>query len=71
MTLSRRAAIGTRPPADWNGRPKITQAARRPRVREAGVLESSKEGKEVYFWINKDRLLDAIETVSEYIRTRA
>ena len=37
-------------------------------LREAGVLESSKEGKEVYFWINKNRLLDAIGTVAEYIR---
>jgi DNA-binding transcriptional ArsR family regulator len=38
-------------------------------LREAGVLESSKEGKEVYFWINKDRLLDAIGTVAGYIRS--
>src|SRR5215510_15023743 len=37
-------------------------------LRDAGVLESTKEGKEVYFWINKDRLLGAIGTVAEYIR---
>ena len=40
-------------------------------LREAGVLESRKEGKEVYFWINKKRLLEAIETVVEYIRYHA
>ena len=37
-------------------------------LREAGVLKSSKEGKEVYFWIDKDPLLEAIDTVVEYIR---
>src|SRR5262245_52871802 len=40
-------------------------------LREAGVLESSKEGKEVYFWISKERLLDAIQTVAQYIRSNA
>ena len=38
-------------------------------LREAGVLKSNKEGKEVYFWIDKDRLLDAIGTVVDYIRS--
>ena len=37
-------------------------------LREAGVLQSRKEGKEVYFWINKNFLIDAMETVVEYIR---
>ena len=37
-------------------------------LRDAGVLKSQKEGKEVYFWINKDFLVDAMETVVGYIR---
>ncbi|MCE9640353.1 MAG: metalloregulator ArsR/SmtB family transcription factor [Betaproteobacteria bacterium] len=37
-------------------------------LREAGVLQSLKEGKEVYFWINKDFLVDAMETVIGYIK---
>ena len=37
-------------------------------LREAGVLESVKEGKEVYFWINKNFLVDAMETVVGYIK---
>ena len=37
-------------------------------LREAGVLQSRKEGKEVYFWINKDFLVDAMETVTAYIQ---
>lgn len=37
-------------------------------LREAGVLESQKEGKEVYFWINKAFLIEAMETVVGYIR---
>jgi len=40
-------------------------------LREAGVLESRKEGKEVYFWVNKDFLIAAMETVIEYIRSNA
>ena len=39
-------------------------------LRDAGVLESRKEGKEVYFWINKAFLIEAMETVVEYIRSR-
>ncbi len=38
-------------------------------LREAGVLSSQKQGKEVYFWINKDFLLDALETVVGHIRS--
>jgi ArsR family transcriptional regulator len=37
-------------------------------LREAGVLQSVKEGKEVYFWIARDFLVDALETVSEHVR---
>jgi DNA-binding transcriptional ArsR family regulator len=37
-------------------------------LREAGVLESRKVGKEVYFWINKTFLIEAMETVVGYIR---
>ncbi|MEO7727364.1 MAG: metalloregulator ArsR/SmtB family transcription factor [Burkholderiales bacterium] len=37
-------------------------------LREAGVLQSSKQGKEVYFWINKKFLVEAMTTVAGYIR---
>jgi DNA-binding transcriptional ArsR family regulator len=37
-------------------------------LREAGVLSSEKVGKEVYFWINRSFLVDAMETVTDYIR---
>lgn len=40
-------------------------------LREAGVLESQKDGKQVYFWINKEFLIDALETVAGYIRSKA
>lgn len=39
-------------------------------LRDAGVLSSQKRGKEVYFWINKDFLIDAMETVIEHIRRK-
>lgn len=39
-------------------------------LREAGVLESEKEGKEVYFWLNKASLVDALETVTAFIRDK-
>ena len=38
---------------------------------EAGVLQRQKEGKEVYFWINKAFLVDALTTVVDYIRSNA
>ena len=38
-------------------------------LRDAGVLQSQKEGKEIYFWINKAFLVDAMETVADYIRS--
>lgn len=37
-------------------------------LREAGVLNSLKEGKEVYFWLNRGTLIDAFEKVLAYIR---
>lgn len=40
-------------------------------LRNAGVLQSRKEGKEVFFWINKDFLIDAMTTVVDYIRSEA
>lgn len=40
-------------------------------LRDAGVLQSRKEGKEVYFWIDKQFLIDAMETVLDYIRRNA
>ncbi|MBZ0144734.1 MAG: metalloregulator ArsR/SmtB family transcription factor [Rhodocyclaceae bacterium] len=36
-------------------------------LREAGVLESHKEGKEVYFWINKVFLQETLRNVLDYI----
>ena len=40
-------------------------------LREAGVLESVKEGKEVYFWLDKDFLVNALQTVTGYIQEKA
>jgi ArsR family transcriptional regulator, arsenate/arsenite/antimonite-responsive transcriptional repressor len=40
-------------------------------LRDAGVLLSEKRGKEVYFWVNKDFLVDAMETVVAFIRRNA
>ena len=36
-------------------------------LREAGVLHHEKQGKEVYFWINRPFLLQALQAVSFYI----
>jgi DNA-binding transcriptional ArsR family regulator len=40
-------------------------------LRDAGVLLSEKRGKEVHFWINKDFLIDGMETVVTFIRRNA
>jgi ArsR family transcriptional regulator len=40
-------------------------------LRDAGVLESRKEGKEVYFWINREHLDESISAVLSYIKERA
>ena len=40
-------------------------------LREAGVLESEKVGKEVYYWVNKTFLDESLSAVRDYIRERA
>lgn len=40
-------------------------------LREARVLSSEKLGKEVYFWINRDFLVEAMEMVVDYVRRNA
>jgi DNA-binding transcriptional ArsR family regulator len=40
-------------------------------LRDAKVLSSEKQGKEVFFWINKDFLIEAMETVIGHIRHHA
>lgn len=40
-------------------------------LREAGVLDSRKEGKEVFFWISKDFLLETLANVIDYIKANA
>lgn len=36
-------------------------------LREAGVLGSEKQGKEVYFWVNKPLLNEVFSNVSDYL----
>lgn len=36
-------------------------------LRQAGVLSSIKQGKEVYFWINKPFLSDVFTNVTDYL----
>ena len=38
-------------------------------LREAGVLGSEKEGKEVFFWIEKEFVETSLGAVLEYIKT--
>jgi DNA-binding transcriptional ArsR family regulator len=40
-------------------------------LREAGVLQSEKVGKEVFYWIDKPFLEASLEAVLAYIRERA
>lgn len=40
-------------------------------LREAGVLDSRKEGKEVYFWISKDFLREVLTDVLDYLEHNA
>ena len=40
-------------------------------LKESGVLQSEKQGKEVYYWIDKDFLEDALEAVLHYIKEKA
>ena len=39
-------------------------------LRESGVLQSEKQGKEVYYWIDKAFLEQALESVLEFIRAK-
>lgn len=39
-------------------------------LREAGALVSEKTGKEVYFWIDKDHIVDALQRVLGYVKER-
>jgi DNA-binding transcriptional ArsR family regulator len=39
-------------------------------LREAGVLENQKVGKEVYFWLNKAPLVASLEAVLAYVQTQ-
>lgn len=38
-------------------------------LNQSGALESEKVGKEVYFWVNKDFMTNAINEVLHYIET--
>jgi len=38
-------------------------------LRSSGALLSEKVGKEVYFWINKEKIEDALARVLHYIKT--
>lgn len=37
-------------------------------LRDAGVLDSEKVGKEVYFWIAKDNIVDGLQRVLAYMK---
>ena len=39
-------------------------------LREAGVLDSEKIGKEVYFWLNKKRIRESLVAVMDYLKTQ-
>ncbi len=39
-------------------------------LREAGVLDSEKVGKEVYFWLNKKYVKEALLSVLDYMKTQ-
>lgn len=38
-------------------------------LHSAGVLDSQKIGKEVYFWINRPYIVEALQSVLAYIET--
>src|SRR3954469_24943164 len=40
-------------------------------LKEAGVLRSEKQGKEVYYWIDRAFLDDALSAVLRYIKEKA
>jgi DNA-binding transcriptional ArsR family regulator len=37
-------------------------------LREAGVLDSEKIGKEVYFWLNKKSVKESLQAVLDYMK---
>ena len=39
-------------------------------LREAGVLDSEKIGKEVYFWLNRKQIKAALVAVMDYLKTQ-
>lgn len=39
-------------------------------LREAGVLDSEKIGKEVYFWLNKKRIKESLTAVMDYMKSQ-
>lgn len=40
-------------------------------LREAGVLKSRKEGKEVYYWVDKPFLQETFNNVLDYVGNQA
>lgn len=40
-------------------------------LREAGVLQQEKVGKEVYYWVNKAFLQEALGNVLQYLQNQA
>ncbi|MBL8519657.1 MAG: winged helix-turn-helix transcriptional regulator [Betaproteobacteria bacterium] len=38
-------------------------------LREAGVLQSEKSGKEIYFWIDKKEIKSSLNAVLDYLRS--
>ena len=40
-------------------------------MREAGVLGSEKIGKEVWFWVERDALIAALASVSDFLQDQA
>jgi DNA-binding transcriptional ArsR family regulator len=39
-------------------------------LREAGVLDSEKIGKEVYFWLNKRPIKESLQAVLDYLKSQ-
>ena len=39
-------------------------------LRQAGVLDSEKIGKEVYFWLNKKQIRESLVAVMDYLKTQ-
>ncbi len=39
-------------------------------LREAGVLDSEKIGKEVYFWLNKKPIKESLQAVLDYLKSQ-